>query len=68
MQPDAMQTDDGLRLMCEWFVMCDKPAEWGAIGVDGMYVPICQRCADKVGFASEDLATYTLDGPWEATV
>ena len=56
----AMQTEAGLRLMCEWFVMCDRPAEWGALGPDRTYHPICQRCADKVGIPAEELYDYEL--------
>lgn len=60
----TVQTQAGLRLMCEWFVMCGRPAEWGALGPDRTYLPICQRCADRVGFKPEELATYELSGPW----
>lgn len=57
-----MQTD-GTHLMCEWFVMCDRPAEWvteGPIG-NGLFamVPVCQRCADRVGLT--DLHPYELN-------
>lgn len=58
----VMETVEGLRLMCAWFVMCDRPAEWAAQGLpeQGM-VPICQRCADKVGLTADDLHEYELE-------
>jgi hypothetical protein len=60
----AMETHEGLRLMCSWFVMCDRPAEWAAQGLpDQHMVPVCQRCADKVGLTGEDLFPYELTDP-----
>ena len=62
MEMTAMQADDGLRLMCEWFVMCDRPAEWAANGLPGQgMVPVCQRCADRVGLTADDLHEYDLE-------
>lgn len=57
----VMETDEGLRLMCSWFVMCDRPAEWASQGLpsQGM-VPVCQRCADRVGLRGDDLHPYEL--------
>lgn len=57
----VMETPEGLRLMCAWFVMCDRPAEWAAQGVPGQgMVPVCQRCADRVGLSGDDLFPYEL--------
>lgn len=58
-----VQLDDtGTRFICQWYAKCDKPAEWvtrGPIG-DGLFgeVPICQRCAAKVGIT--ELQTYEI--------
>lgn len=57
----VMETDAGLRLMCEWFVMCDRPAEWASAGPDGAMVPVCQRCADRVGIPANELHEYELN-------
>lgn len=41
--------DGTLRVQCTYFALCDHEAvgvtEVGVLG----YVPICQRCADKLG-------------------
>lgn len=59
----VMETEAGLRLMCAWFVMCDRPAEWAAEGLPGQgMVPVCQRCADRVGMDAGELYPYELDG------
>lgn len=39
-------------MLCEWFLMCDRPAvglSRGPIG-DGAFgmAPVCQRCADRL--------------------
>jgi hypothetical protein len=58
-----VQLDDtGTRFICRWYAKCDRAAEWvtrGPIG-DGLFgeVPICQRCADKLGIA--DLRSYQI--------
>lgn len=62
----AMETPEGLRLVCAWFATCDNPAEWvtrGPLG-DGVIgeVPICQRCADRVGMPAERLHEYAVTG------
>jgi hypothetical protein len=56
-------TDDGTRLVCAWFALCTNPAEWatrGPVG-DGEFgmVPICQRCADRMGIT--DLVAYEIE-------
>jgi hypothetical protein len=59
---DVLLTEDQSRFVCAWFALCDRPAEWvtrGPIG-DGLFgeVPICQRCADKMGIT--ELLSYSL--------
>lgn len=51
-------------VICAWFLRCTNVAEWatrGPVG-DGKFdmVPICQRCADKVGIPSDELHEYEL--------
>jgi hypothetical protein len=60
---DVLLTEDRTSLVCSWFALCDKPAEWvtrGPVG-DGEFdmAPICQRCADKVGIT--ELFAYTIE-------
>lgn len=51
-------------VICSWFVRCSNVAQWatrGPIGGGGFgMVPICQRCADKVGIPAEELYEYEL--------
>lgn len=59
---DFYVTEHGTHLTCAWYALCDRPAEWvtrGPVG-DGAFdmVPICQRCADKLGIT--DLVEYGL--------
>jgi hypothetical protein len=35
-------------MLCEWFALCDHEAVGYADHVIVGYVPICQRCADKL--------------------
>lgn len=44
-------------MMCQWFAMCDNEAVGVSRGPVGngefAMVPICQRCADRVGITPE---------------
>jgi hypothetical protein len=55
-------SDDGTRLMCNAFALCDRPAAWatpGPVGGGDMgMVPVCQRCADRLGMT--ELHPYEL--------
>lgn len=35
---------------CEWFALCEHPATHARPGADGTPIPICDRCADRVGY------------------
>lgn len=56
--------EESSRFMCVWFLKCDRPAEWATRGPVGNgefdMVPVCQRCADKVGIPAEELYDYEL--------
>jgi hypothetical protein len=57
-------TSDG-RMVCAWFALCDRPADWvsrGPVGggAFGM-VPVCQRCADRVGIPVGERHAYALE-------
>ena len=57
----AEKREDGtLKVKCTYFALCDHEAvgvtEVGILG----YVPVCQRCADKLGI-TPIRAEFTLD-------
>jgi hypothetical protein len=60
---DVLLTEDGTRAVCAWFALCDRPAEWVSRGPVGGgefgMMPICQRCADKLGIV--DLHEYEIE-------
>jgi hypothetical protein len=37
--------------VCEWFALCDRPADWLIPHPILGQVPTCQRCADKLNLA-----------------
>lgn len=38
-----------MKTMCQWFALCDKPADGVVKHPILGDVPTCQRCADKLG-------------------
>ena len=58
----AAPNEDGeWRLECRYFALCDRLAEWWTEAPDGTAMPVCQRCADKVGLDPDTLHHYSVE-------
>jgi len=57
--------DDGQHLVCSWFALCENAATAAAQGPigDGEFgmVPICDRCATKLGVETEPYSLEFVD-------